>query len=164
MGFFWLAENCKIWLTVFPDAPWKIYIFRTTLYSHIIVEYTLWNYNFMLETHDFFSKFVEFTSLEFTSLNMLITKNFLHFSHNLISRTKIIYPEVNNHGRIKIRKLYSWKDDKHWGWTGNKFYLINTLKQEIFSPLISYSTVQWKGMTINHHSNFCCPTFLWLSR
>ena len=40
---------------------------------------------------------------------------------------------VNNYERIRTRKLYSWKDDRHQGWTGNKFYLTNTFRQRTLS-------------------------------
>ena len=59
---------------------------------------------------------------------------------------KRIYLEVENHKGNRIRNLYFWKDDKHQGGTGNKFYLINTFRQQTFSSFIYYSTVQEKGL------------------
>ena len=56
-----------------------------------------------------------FQFLEFTSLNMRTTKQFLYFYHNLTSF---------------LRKLYSWKDGRHWVWNGNKYYVINTFRDE----------------------------------
>ena len=56
-----------------------------------------------------------------------------------------MYPEVSNHERIRIRILYSWKDEKHRGSTGNKFYLIKTFRLRTPSLFISYSTIQEKG-------------------
>ena len=127
----------------------------TILYSHIIVEYNGWNHDFMLQTHKF-----SFEFLEFTSLIMGITKEFLYFCHNL--KTKIIYPEVNSHKRIGIRKLYSWKDEAE---LGTNFTSQTPLDNEpLCSLFISYSTVQEEGNAINYHSNFYCPTFLGLSR
>ena len=91
-------------------------------------------------TRIFFFKF-----LKFTSLNKCTAKKFLYSCHNLTDQAKRIYSDVNNYERIIIKKLCSWKDDRHQGWSGNKIFHINTLRQQTLSSFSSYSTVQEKG-------------------
>ena len=66
----------------------------------------------------------------------------MYFCHNITNQTKKTYPEVNNHERIRITKLFSWKKDRHLGWTGNKFYRTNfTFRQRTLSLFISFEVV-----------------------
>ena len=75
-----------------------------TLFGRIIVEYIIWNHDFMLQKHEIQIPGIyvneKFKFLEFTSMIMATTKEFLYFFHNLTNRTRRIYPDVNNHRNI----------------------------------------------------------------
>ena len=84
-----------------------------------------------------------------------VSTKFLYFCHNLTNRPIRVCLEVNNHERIKIRKSYFWKDDRHRGWIRNKIYLINTFRQRIhflfYCTLLCLIVQSWiKGWRQSH--------------